>query len=231
MKNLLYKFLFLPIIFFVTVSVGFTQELGLSFSYFLPENGNFSVPVSPLSFRDVGIDFTNHLSLESGITLYLIPGMGIKDVPFSADEPIMGPMLSLFVPAELVFQFFISNQVIRIKGGGFLFYNLFNGLREGNLDKAIRAFEHWQVANTAFTYDNRLGRGLHAGFNYIIYISEKAGITLGANYLKGFSDINLRGTYAGGSNTTGIIEKQAAYPKSKLNYSGLEVSVGLLFSN
>ena len=32
------------------------QDVGLSFSYFLPRNGYFSTPISPFSIRGVGFD-------------------------------------------------------------------------------------------------------------------------------------------------------------------------------
>lgn len=205
------------------------QEVGLSFSYFIPRNGHFAVPVSPFSYREVGINFNDYISLETGFSVYLMPGLGVTDLPFEADKPIMGPMVNLMVPLELVFQFYLPNQVIRIKGGGFGFYNIFSQIKEGNLDRALANWQNLDVVNSNFDYDNLPGFGLMGGLKYIVYLQKNFGITLGANYLLGNASLNLRGNYSGG-NVGGTVQEftDIEFENSKLDFTGFEFSIGVL---
>ena len=81
------------------------QDFGLSFSYFIPKNGYFSVPVTPFSIRGVGFDITRFFAIESGFTLYRISGMGVKGLPFESKSPLIGPFFSMMVPLEGVITF------------------------------------------------------------------------------------------------------------------------------
>ena len=74
------------------------QDFGLSFSYFIPKNGYFSVPVTPFSIRGVGFDLNRFFAIESGFTLYRISGMGVKNLPYESKNPLIGPFFSLMVP-------------------------------------------------------------------------------------------------------------------------------------
>lgn len=205
------------------------QEVGLSFSYFIPRDGHFAVPVSPFSYREVGINFNDYFSLETGFSVYLMPGLGVDDLPFDAEKPLMGPMISLMVPLEFVFQFYLPNQVVRLKGGGFGFYNIFSQIKEGNLDRAIADWQGLDVVNSDFDYDNQPGFGWMAGIKYIIYLRENFGITLGANYLSGKSPLNLRGSYQGGI-TGGTVENfpDVQFEDAQLDFTGFEFSIGVL---
>src|SRR5215467_9107090 len=80
------------------------QEVGLSFSYFIPKNGYFSTPVSPFSIRGLGFDITKFLALETGASLYRMSGLGMKDLPFESKNALVGPNFTIFVPVELVIQ-------------------------------------------------------------------------------------------------------------------------------
>jgi len=204
MKKYFFIFLFISVISNITPPSVHSQEVGLSFSYFIPRNGHFAVPVSPFSYREVGINFNDYVSIETGFSLYLMPGLGVNELPFEADKPLMGPMVSLMVPLELVLQFYLPKQVIRLKAGGFGFYNLFTQINEGNLDRALADWQSLEVVNSNFDFDNVPGFGLMGGIKYILYLRKNFGITLGANYLLGSAPLNLRGTYLGG-NTGGTI--------------------------
>ena len=86
------------------------QDVGLSFSYFIPKNGYFSVPVTPFSIRGIGFDLTRFFSIESGFSLYRISGMGVKGLPYESKKPLIGPFFSLMVPVEGVITFDFSNR-------------------------------------------------------------------------------------------------------------------------
>src|SRR5436190_18758110 len=86
-------------------SISTAQNVGLSFSYFIPRNGYFSTPISPFSIRGVGVDLNKFVALETGASLYRMSGLNIKDVPFETREPMTGPNFTIFVPGEIVFQF------------------------------------------------------------------------------------------------------------------------------
>src|SRR5205085_2016658 len=104
LTSVMKKYLFVIAICFT----GFTasaQEVGLSFSYFIPRNGYFSTPISPFSFRGVGFNINRFIAFETGGSLYRMSGLNIMGLPFESREPLVGPNFTLFVPVELVFQF------------------------------------------------------------------------------------------------------------------------------
>jgi len=208
----------------------YAQELGVSFSFFLPKNGYFSAPISPFSIRGLGFNLTNYLAIETGGSLYRMSGMSATNVPFSNNEPIVGPFFNLMVPLELILQFGNNDFEFRIKGGGFVFYNFGTKLNNGNLDRALVEYLNWSVANNHFEFDNKIGYGYEFGVEYIQYFNRRFGVSLGANYYIGGADLNLRGSITGGNNQTGIVNVAADFPDSKLDYTGLELSVGIIFS-
>ena len=77
------------------------QNVGLSFSYFVPRNGYFSTPVSPFSFRGLGVNLNRFIVLQTGATLYRMSGLSMKDLPLQSQDPFVGPNFTIFVPAEL----------------------------------------------------------------------------------------------------------------------------------
>ena len=207
------------------------QDLGLSFSYFIPKNGYFSVPVTPFSLRGVGFDLTNFLALESGFTLYRISGMGVKDLPWESQNPLIGPFFSLLVPAEIVLTFDFNRQAIKLKGGGFAFYNFATKINEGNLDRELKAYLDWEVLNSDFSVNNNIGLGYHFGAEYIIYLSKKFGLSFEAYYLAGSAPLDMRGKYRGVEQSGDpVTEVTAEFPDSKLDFTGYEFSIGVLFS-
>lgn len=208
-----------------------SQDFGLSFSYFIPKNGYFSVPVTPFSLRGVGFDLSRHLAIHSGFTLYRMSGMGVKDLPWQSESPLIGPFFSLMVPLELVVSINFESQVFNIKGGGFAFYNFGTNIQEGNLDRELMNHLNWQVLNADFSVKNNPGFGYHFGVEYIIYFSKKFGISFEAYYLSGSSVLDMEGSYKGVINDGDNISAEiASWPDARLDFTGYEFSIGVIFS-
>ena len=214
----------------VTLTVN-AQDFGLSFSYFIPKNGYFSVPVTPFSIRGVGFDVTHFFAIESGFTLYRISGMGVRDLPWKSKSPLIGPFFSLMVPLEGVITFNFDNQAFKLKGGGFLFYNFDTKINEGNLDRELKEYLGWEVLNSDFSVRNNLGYGYHFGAEYIIYFSNKFGISLEAYYLSGSSPLDMKGRYTGiPTDGDNLVTDKVEFPDAALDFTGYEFSIGVLFS-
>jgi hypothetical protein len=221
------KKLFVAILICVSTQVTLAQEFGLSFSYFIPRNGDFSTPISPFSFRGVGVNMGQYLALETGITLYRMSGLSLKDVPFEANHSMVGPNFTFFVPGELVIQIPARNFEFDIKGGGFVFYGLNQKLNYGNLDRAIRTMEGWDVVNSEFSFRNGPGYGIHAGVELSVNVTKQFGVSLEVNYLMGASALPLTGSYTGGRLGGANETKSVAYDDAKIDFTGLEVSIGV----
>lgn len=207
------------------------QDFGLSFSYFLPRDGYFSVPVSPFSVRGLGFRLFSDLSLESGFSLYRMSGMNVRDLPFSSREPLIGPFFSLFVPLELVWSFDFGNPVLRIKGGGFGFYNFATKINYGNLDRALADHLDLTLANSEFDIRNLPGFGYRFGPELVFQITRNFGLTFEAYYLRGSAPLDMRGSVLGlpaGTPSVQVIDLE--YPEARLDFSGLELSVGVLLT-
>jgi hypothetical protein len=204
------------------------QEVGLSFSYFIPRNGYFSTPISPFSLRGIGFNINRFIALETGASLYRMSGLSIKDLPFETKDPILGPNFTIFVPVELVFQLKGNGVEFDIKGGGFAFYGFDNKINYGNLDRAIREFEGWSVANSTVSFKNNPGFGYHAGIEFIFDVTRQFGILLEANYLMGLAKFPLDGSYTGGN--TALETKAINYEDAKIDFTGFEISIGVIFS-
>ncbi|MEM1405554.1 MAG: hypothetical protein AAGG59_02170 [Bacteroidota bacterium] len=223
------------VVFFIITMAGIgktrAQEVGLSFSYFLPKNGYFSTPISPFSIRGVGVDLNNYFALQTGFSLYRMSGLNIKDIDdFESKDALVGPNFTLMVPVELVLQFVGQKQEFRIKGGGFGFLTFDNKLNNGNIDKAIRQFESWDVANSSFDFDSKPGFGYFFGAEYVIFITRQWGLTFEANYLIGDADFGLSGSYTGGNTSGGLTTREVDYSDAKLDLTGLELSIGIIIS-
>lgn len=207
----------------------FAQEFGLSFSYFIPKNGYFSTPISPFSIRGIGFDLNRFLAIETGGSLYRMSGLNVKGLPFETKDALVGPNFTILVPVELVIQLKGQQVEFDIKGGVFGFYGFSQKINYGNLDRAIRKFEGWNVANAEFTYDNKPGWGYHAGAELTVYVTQQVGVSIETNYLMGESAFPLKGTYTGGNST--LETKPADYADAKIDLTGLEFSIGLIFNS
>ncbi|MBA4056569.1 MAG: hypothetical protein C0490_17775 [Marivirga sp.] len=223
------KHIKLLLLFFMVSSTACAQEFGLSFSYFIPKNGYFSTPISPFSIRGLGFDINRFLALETGASLYRMSGLNVKDLPFETKDPLVGPNFTILVPAELVIQLKGSNIEFDIKGGVFGFYGFGQKINYGNFDRAIRKYEGWEVANSELTYDNKPGWGYHGGVELTVYVTQQVGVSIETNYLMGQSKFPLKGSYTGGNDT--IETKTVEYPDAKIDLTGLEFSIGLIFNS
>lgn len=221
--------LLITTLFLIYIAVGAqAQEFGVSFSYFIPKNGYFSTPVSPFSIRGIGFDISPFLAIETGATLYRMSGLNVKDMPFSTKDPVVGPNFTIFVPVELVIQLQGQRAGLDIKGGVFGFYGFSQKIMYGNLDRAISAYEQWEVANSEVTFHNKPGYGFHGGLEVTFYLTQQFGISLESNYLVGESDFPMEGSYKGGN--TQIETRQLNLPDAKIDLTGLEFSIGLIFA-
>ncbi len=209
----------------------YAQEMGVSFSFFFPKNGYFSAPISPFSIRGIGFNLTRNIAIETGGSLYRMTGMNITDENLNSKEPLVGPFFNLMIPLELVLQFGTNDFEFRVKGGGFAFYNFGTKLNNGNIDRALVEHLNWTVANNSFEFDNNIGYGYEFGVEFIQYFSRRFGVSLGANYYIGGSKLNLRGPVTGATEQLGIITEQLDFPNAKLDYTGLEISIGIIFSS
>ena len=222
-------FLTLGIVLYLTVSTS-AQNVGLSFSYFIPKNGYVSTPVSPFSIRGIGIDLNRYIALETGASLYRMSGLNMKGLPFESKAPLIGPNFTILVPAELVIQFKGKGVELDLKGGGFFFYGFAQKLNYGNIDRAIRNYEGWDVANSDLTYVNHPGVGYLFGAELTFYVTNQFGISLETNYLSSQAKFPLTGTYSGGTLLGTNQKKDADFQDAKVDFTGLEFSIGIIFT-
>lgn len=205
------------------------QNVGLSFSYFIPRNGEFSTPISPFSIRGIGVDLNNFLSLETGASLYRMSGLNVIDLPFESNSALTGPNFTVFVPGEIVFNIRGKGVEFDIKAGGFFFYAFDQRINYGNLDKALRQYKSWDVVNSQYTFENHPGLGYTAGFELTVDVTRQWGISLETNYLMGQSKIPLTGGYAGGKLGNAIESVTQDFKDAKVDFTGLEFSIGIIF--
>ncbi len=206
-----------------------SQEFGMSFSYFIPKNGYFSNPVAPLSIRDVGYDFGKYLSLTTGITLYRMAGMSVKGMPLDNSKPLIGPFFAPLIPLELDVHIPVNRIEFLLRGGGFAYYTFANHINYGNFDRAIRASEELELVNSHVHFENNPGYGYFFGSDMIVKINKHISVSLKGNYFNGSSPIKLQGTFQGWSSTQGMVKGIIDYPDSKIDFTGLEIGVGVSY--
>ena len=205
------------------------QDFGLSFSYFLPKNGYFSTPISPFSIRGLGFDINRYLAIETGASLYRMSGLNLKGLPFESKDPLIGPNFTILIPLELVLQLKGSRMEFDIKGGGFFFYGFAQKINYGNFDRALRRTQQWQVANSDLSFENNPGFGYHGGAELTVYVTSQVGVSLETNYFVGDAKFPLQGSFTGGNS---IVEtKPADYPDAKIDFTGFEFAIGLIFTS
>ena len=214
----------------LSLSLTYGQDIGLSFSYFIPKNGYLSMPISPFSIRGVGVDLNRFIALETGASLYRMSGLNLKDIPFETKSPLVGPNFTILVPAEIVFGLKGNAVAFDIKAGGFFFYGFDQKINYGNFDRALREYEQWAVANADVTFNNNPGFGYHAGAELTVFVTNQVGVSLETNYFVGESKFPLTGTYTGGGASP--LESVAIdFPEAKIDFTGFEFSIGLIFSS
>ncbi len=216
---------------FSSISNSRAQTMGVSFSYFFPKNGYMSTVVSPFSIRGLGLKFSNIVSVETGFSLYRMAGMNITGMDsIESDDPMLGPNFTIMVPLQLVLKFGNEQHQVSIKGGGFFFYSFNNKLDYGHIDKAIREHEGWDVANSNFSISPGLGLGWVFGAEYLFFPTDQFGIKLGANYYIGGANLNMKGDYWGGPiEGPNTIRNNVEYPDSQIDYTGFELTFGVVF--
>jgi hypothetical protein len=224
------KLFFTSLLFVATIAGLRAQEVGLSFSYFIPRNGEFSTPISPFSLRGVGFNINNFLAFETGASLYRMSGLAIMDMPFDSQNSLLGPNFTVFVPAELVVQLKGQQVQFDIKGGGFFFYGFDQNLNYGNFDRAFRTYRTWDIANGNLSFENNPGFGVHGGVELTIPITSQVSLSLETNYLMGSAKFPIKGTY-NGSNLNGAQQESVNFPDAKIDFTGLEFSIGLMFNS
>jgi hypothetical protein len=225
------KALFL-LLFIATASMTHGQDLGLSFSYFIPKNGYLSTPISPFSIRGIGFNVGNYLGFQTGASLYRMSGMSVKGLPFESKKPIIGPTFTLLIPVEAVIQVGTNSQEFSVKGGFFGFYSFDQKINYGNFDKAIRKYEGWDIANSTATIDNKIGFGFQFGAEYMVYVTKQIAVSLEGNYYIGGADLGMKGSYNGGQLGTVLPNTPTPFDfkDSEIDFTGLEVSLGFVYS-
>ena len=223
------KYVFTSLVLIAVSLTATAQDFGLSFSYFIPKNGYLSTPVSPFSIRGLGFDINRFFAIETGASLYRMSGLNMKDLPFESKEPLVGPNFTILIPVELVFQLHGSQVEFDIKGGGFFFYGFANKLNYGNLERAIRTPEQWQVTNSSFSFENNPGFGYHAGAELTVFVTSQVGVSLETNYFVGDAKFPLQGSYTGGNSL--LETRDVEFTSAKIDFTGLEFAIGLIFSS
>jgi opacity protein-like surface antigen len=214
---------------FVLLLQFFTQPevyaQGVSFSYLIPKNGYLSAPISPFSIRGVGIGKT--VGIETGFTLYSMPGLAMKDLPFASDKPLTGPNWTILIPIEMTLSTKMGKMGFKLMAGGFSLVPLSTRINEGNMDRALAKYEQWDVATSNFKMKTHLGFGWMAGGELQYRINRKLAITTEIQYLKGASKSTIKGRYAGGTIGQNIQEKDINFQNAKTSLEGLEISLGV----
>jgi hypothetical protein len=172
-----------------------------------------------------------YFALETGITLYRMSGLNMKDIPFKSNHSLVGPNFTFFVPGEFVIQFPANGFEFYIKGGGFVFYGVNQKLNYGNIDRALRTMEGWDVVNSQFTFQNGPGYGIHAGVELNVDVTKQVGVSLEVNYLMGGSALPLTGSYVGGMLGGPNMTRNVEYKDAKVDFTGLEVSIGVFMKS
>lgn len=211
------------------ISSASAQDFGLSFSYFLPKNGSFSTPISPFSIRGLGFSLNRFVAFETGASLYRMSGLNLKDLPFESKSPLIGPNFTILVPAEIVFELRSNALQFDIKGGGFFFHTFGNKINYGNFDRALRGYYGWEVANSDLSFRAKPGFGYHGGAELTINVTGDVGVSLETNYFVGQAKFPVSGSVTGGGSP--LATESLDYAEAKMDFTGLEFSVGLIFSS
>lgn len=198
---------------------------GISFSYLFPKNGYLSTPVSPFSIRGVGY-YYGIIGIETGGSVYSMPGLAMEGLPFEATTPLTGPHFSMLVPVELALK--VDTKVVtwKLKGGAAGVWHINPRLNLGNFDRALRSYEGWEVANADMDIKTRLGAGWIAGTSFEWHVAKNFSVSTEFSYLKVGNMADLTGTYTGGSQ--GVLQTRTAdFPDAVVNLEGLEISFGV----
>lgn len=214
--------------FLIIVSCNIAYSQGMSFSYLIPKSGYLSAPVSPFSIRGLGLG--EDFGIETGASIYNVPGLAMEDLPFTYEKPLIGPQFALMIPVELFAKMTFKAMAIKLMVGGFIWWNINPRINEGNMDRAFREYEGWEVLNTNFDLKDKLGRGLMGGLEFEFFVSRKFSIVTAAQYLLGSAQAQLRGSYTGGD-SSGLQTKEIDLKETAIQLSGIELSIGVILNH
>lgn len=198
---------------------------GISFSYLLPKNGYLSAPVSPFSVRGLGY-YYGPVGVETGGSLYLMPGLAMEGLPFTTNAPLTGPHFSLLVPLELALRLNTKIVTWKIKGGGAGVWHINPRLNMGNFDRALRDYEGWQLVNADADISSRPGIGWVAGTAFEWHVASSFSISTEFSYLKVSNKATLTGVYTG-AGPAAPETKSMDFPDAFINTEGFEISIGV----
>lgn len=204
-------------------------QIGISTGVFIPDIGYTANVYGPFTLRGFGFTINKYFIVETGFTVYSMPGNAVTHLPFRAKEPLFGASNMLLVPLQMGFGARFGQVSLSCTGGGFIFYNFTHRLDKGNWDRAISEYEKWDVVNANLSYDNRPGYGYIWGIEIEYHVNKKLGIFVQGNYLDGESALGVTGDYKGGSVGGTITTKRANFNNAKLSIKGYEITIGAHF--
>ncbi|MEP4534810.1 MAG: hypothetical protein ABJ004_17085 [Cyclobacteriaceae bacterium] len=225
MNNISKRFFSFSVLTIFLLLSGTSLGQGISFSYLVPKNGYVSAPISPFSIRGVGIG--GMVGLETGFTLYSIPGLGMSGLPFESDKPLTGPNWSVLIPGQATLSIGGGPITLKLLAGGFFIWHANSRINKGNLDRAIADYENWDVVTSNMKMDSKPGFGWMAGTEIEYQVNNKFAITAEVQYLKGESDSALTGSYSGGAVGSEITTKPANFDTATTQLEGIEISLGV----
>ncbi len=224
------KFILLSLasMFFITTSLK-SQELGTSFSYFFPQNGYFSIPVAPVSIRGVGFSLGKYIAINGGLSLYRISGMQVKSEMYQFEDPLAGPFFSLLIPAQLQLILPMGNAKFKVHGGGFFYTNMGMKMQKDALHTAIMESTGALAVSSNSAVDESAGTGWQFGADFTYYIKKDLGINIKGRYYMGESDYKISGDYTAAYSDGTITQETLSVTDAKLNFTGLELGIGVVF--
>ena len=107
--------------------------------------------------------------------------------------------------------------------------DLETGSTYGNFDRSFRTYMDWQVANGDLSFKAKPGFGYHAGAELTFPVTNQVSLSLEGNYMIGEAKFPITGTYSG-SNGVNIETVDVNFEHAKMDFTGLEISIGLIFS-
>lgn len=203
------------------------QEVGVGFSALFPNDGEFSVPISPLSIRGLGIGGDN-FTITTGFTFYRMSGLSAIGFPFDYNQSIVKPFNSFLVPLEANAILPTGDWSFDVHFGVFWAFNGASGLNKGDFNEALKDHLDLLFLNTTLDHETNTSFGLIYGLDITYYITKQIGIKFSGTYLDGGSDLNINGTYQGIDNNGNPENGTIDFNESKLDYRGFEVGVGIV---
>lgn len=209
-------------------TLSFSQSL--SFSYFFPKNGYFSTPIAPLNLG-LPLNFGSNFCIKTGISYYAIGGMNVKGLPegFSSELPVVGPFQSFSL--KLIPTIMIPSGDIQIDlHGGIAGFATFNTrLINENLDKMILDNTIYNAINSNYEInEDKFGYAYVTGITLNFKVKKGIWGHLGAMYYIGQKNMQITNNYEGFiKNSTNFYEQTIDFNDIKLDYSGLELIIGV----